>query len=947
MTADTYAPVYAAAGQSWGVDPALLRSVAQVESSGNPNTPDSGGGAQGLMQVMPATGAQMGVTDSRDPEQNIWAGAKYLSQMLDRYKSPDLAVAAYNAGPGRVDDYLAGKAALPTETLNYVPKVAANYKQLSAASASAPPDQTPYQVAANDTRTASDVMPPAYAPPGAASGAADPFSQAMASATRASAAPVSGGPAQGGASDPFSAAMAIASKAAQAPGAGGTDPNVAAAPASRAASDGVLASLFAGVTHGAEALPDTLRQVGAYVDQKVPALAALDQASGAGALVSPDRMAQQHADLATYQKNYGNSTAATVGSVAGNLLMTAPIAGVAAAGLRGAAGLGAGLVGADTVAGRALVAGGNVLTGAGKASLPARIAASVPAGALFGGGNALLSAGQSNQPVGDQVAQGTEVGAALGPLGLAIGGSVKLAGKAAGATGNMLLDAYAPRAAQSVAKTAAAPVAPAATSTGNNLLDQLFAEYEAEQTGTPYTQPALAAPTPAMPQPNALQQATPAGSTAPAAATAASAPSNPLLAARPLAQAVPTAMPKAGAFPPFTQEGVNARADEIMQHFAAGGNLDLDATPLIPGSHPTTAQAIVGGNAGLATLERTLQAQAPQAFDTIQQAAEAGRSNVLGKLIGTPADIQAGEVMRDAQTSAARNAAFANPTPQDAAPIASHVQGLIAANNGRPSVQAPLQRVMDQLDVIAPQADDGTRMANPGELYNVRKYLNDMVAPRAAGTADDGKAAAAQLLQLKPTMDNVIEAGAPGFKNYMQQFENLSRPIDGMQYLQNLNLTDANGHTTLQKLDTAVKGLARNQAKDGVQLADSVTPDQAGVLTALRDDMRRQALSGRGKGIGSDTTQKLATNALLSAVGGTDSPTAMGAVGGALGAAFINPLTGGMALLGAGSRYALGAASHKAESMVQQALIARLTNPALGAQSLAPLRAAAARAGGP
>ncbi len=928
MTAGSYDPIYTAAGQSWGVDPALLKSVAQVESSGNVNTPDSSAGAQGLMQVMPATGQQMGMTDPHDPVQNIYAGAKYLSQMLDRYKSPDLAVAAYNAGPGRVDDYLSGKAALPTETLNYVPKVAANYKQFAAA----------------DTGVRSDAAPAAAQSP-----AADPFAQAMAAATSASASPSASAQNALPASDPFSMAMAAANKASQGTAPAAANSNTPDAPAApRAASDGVLSSLFAGLTHGAEAIPDTLRKAGAYVDQNVPALASLDQAAGTDALVSPARMAQQNADLAAYQARYGNSNAAMAGNIAGNVLMTAPIAGVAAAGLRGAAGLGADLVGDGTLAGRTMVAGANALTGAGKAMLPARIAASVPAGALFGGGNALLSAGQSNQPVGDQVAQGIELGAALGPVGLAIGGGARLLGKAAGATGNLLLDAYAPRSAPAV-QAAAAPVTQAATSTGNSLMDQLFAEHEAEQTGRPYTPPAaLAAPAPATPPQNALQAAATAGSappTASAAPAAASTPGNPLLAAAQPAQAIPTAMPKAGALPPLTQSAAEARADEILQHFAKGGSLDVDAAPLIPGSTPTLAQSIVGGNAGLATLERTMQAQAPQAFDTLQQAANAGRTATLAKLIGTPADLDAAEALRDAQTSAARNSAFANPAPQDAAPIANQVQGFITANNGRPSVQGPLQRVMDQLDTIAPAADDGTRMANPAELYNVRKYLNDMVAPRAAGTADDGKAAAAQLLQLKPTMDNVIEAGAPGFKNYMGQFENLSRPIDGMSYLQSLNLTDASGNTTLQKLDTAVKGLVRNQSKNGVQLADSVTPDQAGVLTALRDDMRRQALSGRGKGIGSDTTQKLATNALLSAVGGTDAPTAMGAVGGALGGAFLSPVTGGLALLGAGGRYALGAANHRAENMVREALVARLTNPALGARSLAPLRAAAA--GGP
>ncbi len=920
MTAGSYDPIYTAAGQSWGVDPALLKSVAQVESSGNVNTPDSSAGAQGLMQVMPATGQQMGMTDPHDPVQNIYAGAKYLSQMLDRYKSPDLAVAAYNAGPGRVDDYLSGKAALPTETLNYVPKVAANYKQFAAA----------------DTGVRSDAAPAAAQSP-----AADPFAQAMAAATSASASPSASAQNALPASDPFSMAMAAANKASQGTAPAAANSNTPDAPAApRAASDGVLSSLFAGLTHGAEAIPDTLRKAGAYVDQNVPALASLDQAAGTDALVSPARMAQQNADLAAYQARYGNSNAAMAGNIAGNVLMTAPIAGFAASGLRGLAGLGAGLAGEGTLGARALVAGGNVLTGGG-ANVAARLAASVPAGGLFGAGNALLAAGQSDQPIGEQVAHGTEWGAALGPAGMAAGGLVKLAGKAVGAGGNALLDAYAPRPAAPAQAVAAIPAPPASAVTNNALLSQLFAEHEAEQAGRTYTPPAavpVGTPAP-VPTPNAMQAAAPAAQAAPAA------PTNPLMAAAQPAQAIPTAMPKAGALPPFTQSAAEARADEILQHFAKGGSLDVDATPLIPGSTPTLAQSIVGGNAGIATLERTLQAQAPQAFDTITQAANAGRTGVLSKLIGTPADIEAAEALRDTQTSAARNAAFANPAPQDAAPIANQVQGFITANNGRPSVQAPLQRVLDQLDTIAPAADDGTRMANPAELYNVRKYLNDMVAPRAAGTADDGKAAAAQLLQLKPTMDNVIEAGAPGFKNYMGQFENLSRPINGMQYLQNLNLTDTSGNTTLQKLDTAVKGLARNQAKDGAQLADSVTPDQAGVLTNLRNDMRRQALSGRGKGIGSDTTQKLATNALLSAVGGTDSPTAMGAVGGALGGVFLNPVTGGLALLGAGGRYALGAASHRGESMVREALIARLTNPALGARSLAPLRVPSA--GGP
>jgi soluble lytic murein transglycosylase-like protein len=112
-------PIYQAAAQEWNVDPSLLRAVASVETGGakTPNSATSPRGAQGLMQIMPQTQAGLGVTNPNDPTQSIYGGAKYLSQMLDRYKTPELALAAYNAGPDRVDAHLATGAPLPNETL--------------------------------------------------------------------------------------------------------------------------------------------------------------------------------------------------------------------------------------------------------------------------------------------------------------------------------------------------------------------------------------------------------------------------------------------------------------------------------------------------------------------------------------------------------------------------------------------------------------------------------------------------------------------------------------------------------------------------------------------------------------------------------------------------------------------------------------------------------------
>lgn len=90
-------------GQKYNLDPALLRAVAKQESGGDPNI-TSYAGAGGLMQLMPATGAEMGVTNRFDPNQSVDGGAKYLSKQMKKYGDTKLALAAYNAGPGNIDE---------------------------------------------------------------------------------------------------------------------------------------------------------------------------------------------------------------------------------------------------------------------------------------------------------------------------------------------------------------------------------------------------------------------------------------------------------------------------------------------------------------------------------------------------------------------------------------------------------------------------------------------------------------------------------------------------------------------------------------------------------------------------------------------------------------------------------------------------------------------------
>ncbi|MGE0294457.1 MAG: lytic transglycosylase domain-containing protein [Hyphomonadaceae bacterium] len=123
VASEPYAALIAEAAQRFAIPAAWIRAIMRIESRGDRRAV-SPKGAMGLMQLMPETWAALRARyglgrDAFDPHDNILAGAAFLREMHDRYGSPGF-LAAYNAGPGRYDDYRDRHRPLPPETVAYV-----------------------------------------------------------------------------------------------------------------------------------------------------------------------------------------------------------------------------------------------------------------------------------------------------------------------------------------------------------------------------------------------------------------------------------------------------------------------------------------------------------------------------------------------------------------------------------------------------------------------------------------------------------------------------------------------------------------------------------------------------------------------------------------------------------------------------------------------------------
>lgn len=330
---------------------------------------------------------------------------------------------------------------------------------------------------------------------------------------------------------------------------------------------------------------------------------------------------------------------------------------------------------------------------------------------------------------------------------------------------------------------------------------------------------------------------------------------------------------------PFTAAGQDSVAARVLAKFGDGGPMTVNATELVPGSQPTLAEAT--GNAGLAGLQRVVRDISPasqNAFVAREGANNAARIAAFDGVAGDKAAIAAAEAARESAANSLYGRAFQadgmrQSLARDAQQMRAPFSG-VGLSGAREDLATPGLRELASRPMFKQAVDDAKRLAaNKGVkltdplqslegLHYIKLALDDALNP-AAKTAM-GRNASGAVMSMRDKLADELANVAPLYGNARQTFAEMSQPINAMEALQGLQLTNAPGNMTLAKVQSAVRNLERARSAPGVDPAKSITPEQLNMLTAIRDDLLRQNALGAGRSAGSNTLQNIATNNILS-----------------------------------------------------------------------------------
>jgi hypothetical protein len=328
---------------------------------------------------------------------------------------------------------------------------------------------------------------------------------------------------------------------------------------------------------------------------------------------------------------------------------------------------------------------------------------------------------------------------------------------------------------------------------------------------------------------------------------------------------------------PFTQTGREVIVGNVLNRLATNPEqaaLNLQqAQPLVPGVRVTTAAG--ARDPGLAAAETAIRAlDQSGAFPNVLSANQQALLESFRRLGGRggdvtqPGSIPYAEAKRTSITAPMRESAFANKQPVSVEPITSAISGIMAnPATQRKSVDEAMGYVNS---LLARRVDPDTGTIDPMALYSVRKDITDAMAGKLAGEQANLRLAKGQLADLLPVIDNAIESGAPGFKNYMEKYGKSSSAIDQMRLLQGIEAKVTTGQPNLMTGEPvlAASALRRQVAAKADEIGTQLSPAAQTRLDNIINEINRgQAATAPGvKAPGSNTFQNMSMGNLIGRV---------------------------------------------------------------------------------
>lgn len=330
---------------------------------------------------------------------------------------------------------------------------------------------------------------------------------------------------------------------------------------------------------------------------------------------------------------------------------------------------------------------------------------------------------------------------------------------------------------------------------------------------------------------------------------------------------------------PFTQRGTEEAAARVIRGFAEDPARLVRNPSSVPGVQRTLAEETL--DPGIAQLQRAVSAREGAPFDSLRRGNNAARVGAIRQFAGDEADIAAAEAARDAATESLRERAFAEgadtlarnqqadalmlPASSGINQLRQGIRSIARSGAGNPNVQNATNAVSKALD----QTGDSV-----GGLYNVRKYIGDLLNGSASGDDASARAASRELIQIREMIDQNLADRAPTFPQYLDAYRSASEPINRMQAGQEFLRRASAG---LMDPTTGTEVLLPNKFGQGVRNLDSIAegatgfskatadrvfqPSDLATIGNINDDLARQAFADTAaRGSGSDTFQKLATN---------------------------------------------------------------------------------------